>query len=113
MTTDKRSNEERNITMDKTYKDQLAGDPYANQGGGKIASGNVNSGHPANDVIVKSPQHAQDDTARARASAKVSPGPVHEGEEGDKGSGTPVVSGAGMLLDDRPGRNDPKGKRPG
>lgn len=111
MKADTRSEEERNITMDKTYKDRLAGDPYANQGGGKLASGNANSGHPANDVIVETAQHARADTAGARASAQETNGPVREGETGSRGSGTPVVSGAGQLLDDRPGREDPKGKR--
>ena len=52
----------RNTRMDKTDADKAKGDAYANQGGGKLASGNSNSGHWANDVIT--PQGAPDPVAQ-------------------------------------------------
>lgn len=113
MATDDRTKEERNLSITKTDGDRRAGDPFANQGGGKLASGNVNSGHPANNVIVPSADHASEETARAAASAHVAAGPDSGGgEAGTKGSGTPVISGAGQLLDDRPGRDDAKDRKP-
>jgi hypothetical protein len=111
MNTDNRTNEARNSDMSKTDKDRAAGDPYANQGGGKLGSGNENSGHPANNVIVPSAEHAREETARARGSARVATGVDSGNEAGTKGSGMPIVSGAGQLLDDRPGRDDPKSQR--
>ncbi len=89
----------RNSAMDKTDAGRERGDPYANQGGGKLGSGNVNSGHPANDVITRADSaKTRADTARGteRVGANV------------KGSGMPTRSGAGKLADDRPGRNEPK-----
>jgi len=68
------------------------------------------TGHPANDIINPNWQSAQND-----------PNPPHAGDHGTsrqagavgevrgtKGSGTPTLSGAGQLADDRPGRNEPK-----
>ncbi|MEC5162136.1 hypothetical protein ACFDR9_002515 [Janthinobacterium sp. CG_23.3] len=89
----------RNSAMDKTDAERERGDPYANQGGGKLGSGNVNSGHPANDVITRA------DSAKTRADTARSTEVVGANV---KGSGMPTRSGAGKLADDRPGRNDPK-----
>ena len=84
-----------------------ARDPYANQGGGKLGSGNVNSGHPANDVII--PQD-QSDTNKAESRTGKNKDNADQSVKGTKGSGMPTRSGAGQLADDRPRRNDPKGE---
>ena len=111
MSADKATNQARNSSMDKTDADRASGDPYANQGGGKLGSGNVNSGHPANDVIHP---HDQNDAKKNEASTGKSKDKDKDkadpGVKGTKGSGTPTLSGAGQLADDRPGRNDPKGE---
>lgn len=86
----------RNSAMDKTDAYHPDSDPFANQGGGKLGGGNVNSGHPANNVITPGSP-----TPPAAAPVK-----------GAKGSGMPTLSGAGQLADDRPGRNDPKNDHP-
>lgn len=112
MDTDNQTQQGRNSAMDKTDKEREAGVPMANQGGGKIASGNANSGHPANDIIGTSLDTDLANLARHVASANVASGEVKPGEQGTKGSGMPVVSGAGQMLDDRPGRDDPKGSQP-
>lgn len=86
-------------------------DAYRTQGGGLIGTGSgmVASGHPANGVI--NPHSDLGDADRAqlpverhaeRAGAKV--GPV----DGSKGSGLPILSGAGQRADDRPHRNEDK-----
>ena len=97
-----------NSRMDKTDPARAQGDPYANQGGGKLGGGNENSGHPANNVIA--PAHRRDVNPAPAATPAPAPGvATGVGERGTKGSGMPVQSGAGELADDRPGRNAPKG----
>jgi len=98
----------RNSAMDKTDTARAQGDPYANQGGGKLGGGNENSGHPANNVIA--PRHRHDANPEPAAPATGAPSAASgAGERGTRGSGMPVQSGAGELADDRPGRNAPKG----
>lgn len=86
-------------------------DPYRGQPGGKLnTSSPASTGNPANDVINpdwqsaqdnSNPPHAGDHAAAPRTDAV---GDV----KGTKGSGTPTLSGAGKLADDRPGRDEPK-----
>lgn len=87
-------------------------DAYSTQGGGLIGTGSgmVASGHRANGVINPHSQLGDGDLAQANqqsagdaaTSAKV--GPV----DGTKGSGLPILSGAGQRADDRPHRNEAK-----
>ena len=92
----------RNTRMDKTDAGKAAGDAYANQGGGKLASGNANSGHWANDVIT--PQGGPDPVEQENMPTLVRP----VGDAHVKGAGQPPQSEAGKLADDRPGRNESK-----
>lgn len=92
----------RNTRMDKTDADQASGDPYANQGGGKLASGNANSGHWANNVIT--PQSGPDAVERENMHTLGQP----DHHDNVKGSGNQPQSEAGKLADDRPGRNESK-----
>ncbi|MES2257661.1 MAG: hypothetical protein V4724_04040 [Pseudomonadota bacterium] len=82
----------------------------------KQGGGNVALGHPANNVIThddpahgETPQSEAADTAGSATHTIHNRGAETKGEAGTKGSGMPVLSGAGQLADDRPGRNDPKG----
>lgn len=116
MATTEAQQHSRNLVIDKTSQDRADGDAYANQGGGKLGSGNDNSGHPANDVLAPrerhdaNPEPAQADNAAAAAAATAAANrAAGQGERGTRGSGTQVLSGAGQLADDRPGRNAPKG----
>lgn len=86
-------------------------DAYRTQGGGLVGTGSgmVASGHPANDVI--NPHSLLGDGERAQSQATPSAGasgakvgPV----DGTKGSGLPILSGAGQRADDRPHRNEEK-----
>ena len=92
----------RNTRMDKTDADKATGDPYANQGGGKLASGTANSGHWANDVIT--PQGASDPVEQENMHTLGKP----DSHANVKGSGQQPQSEAGKLADDRPGRNESK-----
>lgn len=92
----------RNTRMDKTDVDKATGDPYANQGGGKIASGTANSGHWANDVIT--PQGPPDAVEQENMHNLGKP----DSHADVKGSGQQPQSEAGKLADDRPGRDEPK-----
>ena len=96
------SDQARNSRMDKTDADKAAGDPYANQGGGKIASGTANSGHWANDVITR----ASGPTAIEQENMHTLGQP--DSHANVKGSGQQPQSEAGKLADDRPGRNESK-----
>jgi len=92
----------RNTRMDKTDAGKAAGDAYASQGGGKLASGNVNSGHWANDVIT--PQGGPDPVEQENMATLGRP----EHREHVKGVSQQPQSEAGKLADDRPGRNESK-----
>lgn len=96
------SDQARNSRIDKTDADKAAGDPYANQGGGKIASGTVNSGHWANDVITRE----SGPTAIEQENMHTLGQP--DSHANVKGSGQQPQSEAGKLADDRPGRNESK-----
>lgn len=88
--------------MDKTDAAQADGDAYANQGGGKPASGNVASGHWANNVIT--PQNHPDAVEQENLPTLGQP----EHREHVKGVAQQPHSEAGKLADDRPGRNESK-----
>ena len=92
----------RNSRMDKTDAAKADGDAYANQGGGKPASGNVASGHWANNVIT--PQNPPDAVEQQNLPALGQP----EHREHVKGVAQQPHSEAGKLADDRPGRNESK-----
>ncbi|WP_402719836.1 hypothetical protein [Janthinobacterium rivuli] len=92
----------RNTRMDKTDADKVQGDAYANQGGGKLASGNANSGHWANDVIT--PQGGLDPVEQENLPTLTQP----DGNAHVKGAAQRPQSEAGKLADDRPGRNESK-----
>lgn len=104
----KPTDEARNSAMDKTDAYHPGSDKYANQGGGKLGSGMISSGHPANNAINPHSNLGSGDTtppAEQRADA----GTMQSDEvKGSKGSGTTVLSAAGQRADDRPGRTDPK-----
>ena len=102
MSADKQTSQTR-----KTDADRASGDPYANQGGGKLGSGNENSGYPANDVLIAQDQSG---TSKAASATEENKDKGDPDEKNTKGSGMPTRSGAGKLADDRPGRNDPKGE---
>ncbi|HEV7816992.1 MAG TPA: hypothetical protein VGP06_18080 [Janthinobacterium sp.] len=125
MKSDKHTDQGRNSAMDKTDAYRPGVDRYANQGGGKLGSGTVNSGHPANDVInphsrlgdneCMQPQmdeHVGEVAPDDRAPGVPAPGDRQSAKVGEvkgtKGSGMPALSGAGERADDRPGRNEPK-----
>ena len=109
MNTGKHSEQGHNSAMDKTDAQAASGDPYANQGGGKLGSGNENSGHPANNVIATNTGKDVNPAQPAGGSAAKPAAPAGaNGDRGSKGSGMPALTGAGQLADDRPGRNDPK-----
>jgi hypothetical protein len=80
------------------------------QDGRKMTRDMANLDHLANDIINPHWQSAQNE-----------PNPPHAGDhapskdtravgevKGTKGSGTRILSGAGQLADDRPGRDEPK-----
>lgn len=92
----------RNTRMDKTDAEKAKGDVYANQGGGKQASGNVNSGHWANDVIT--PQGGPDPVEQENLRRLAQP----DDNAHVKGAAQRPQSEAGKLADDRPGRNESK-----
>ena len=92
----------RNTRMDKTDADKAKGDAYANQGGGKLASGNANSGHWANDVIT--PQGGLDPVEQENM--PILTHSVYFSHV--KGAAQRAQSEAGKLADDRPGRNESK-----
>lgn len=111
----------RNLDIDKTNKDRASGDPYANQGGGKQGSGNTNSGELANNVITPEVRHDANPGAITPPDSVIEPAAKDRSDPHDlkarrefvpgadvKGSGTPTLTGAGVLADDRPGRNEPK-----
>ena len=91
-----------NRRMHKTDAATADGDAYANQGGGKPASGNVASGHWANNVIT--PQNRPDAVEQENLPALGQP----EHREHVKGVDQQPHSEAGKLADDRPGRNESK-----
>ncbi|MCA1862631.1 hypothetical protein LE191_21215 [Janthinobacterium sp. HSC-3S05] len=91
----------RNTRMDKTA-DKAQGDAYANQGGGKLASGNANSGHWANDVIT--PQGGPDLVEQENLPTLTQ----SDDNAHVKGAAQRPQSEAGKLADDRPGRNESK-----
>ena len=92
----------RNSRMDKTDAAQADGDAYANQGGGKPASGNVASGHWANNVIAS--PGAPDAVEQENMPTLGQP----EHRQHVKGVAQQPHSEAGKLADDRPGRNESK-----
>lgn len=111
----KHSDQGHNTEIDKTDAYASSG-VYTNQGGGKLGSGTQNSGHPANNAIQSEQRHdANPDATSAPQPGDLAPAPssgLGSGHEaGTKGSGNPVLSGAGRLLDDRPGRNEAKDNR--
>lgn len=84
--------------------------PETSRDGRKLTSNRANIGHPANDIINPHWQSAQNDTDPPHAGdhAPAAPTDAVGAVKGRKGSGTPTLSGAGQLADDRPGRNEPK-----
>lgn len=107
MSADKQTSLTRNSLTGKTDADRASGGTYANQGGGKLGSGNENSGCPANDVLISQDQSGTNKAASGTKENKDTGN--HDGKD-TKGSGMPIRSGTGQLADDRPGRNDPKGE---
>ena len=101
-TPSKPADQARNSSMDKTAAAQADGDTYANQGGGKPASGNVASGHWANNVIT--PQGPPDAVEQENLPGLGQP----EHRDRVKGVAQQPHSEAGKLADDRPGRNESK-----
>ena len=99
---DQTHDQERSSRMDKTDAAKADGDAYANQGGGKPASGNVASGHWANNVIT--PQSPPDAAEQENMSTLGQP----ETYSHVKGTAQQAHSEAGKLADDRPGRNESK-----
>ncbi|SIP91545.1 hypothetical protein SAMN05880566_10192 [Janthinobacterium sp. TND4EL3] len=98
----KPADQARNRGTDKTAAAQADGDAYASQGGGKPASGNVASGHWANNVIT--PQGPPDAVEQENLSTLGQP----EHRDRVKGVAQQPHSEAGKLADDRPGRNESK-----
>lgn len=98
----KQADQGRNSRIDRTDADKAAGDAYANQGGGKPASGNVASGHWANNVIT--PQGQPDAVEQENMPTLGQP----DSHAHVKGSGQQPHSEAGKLADDRPGRKESK-----
>ena len=98
----KPADQARNRGTDKTAAAQADGDAYANQGGGKPASGNVASGHWANNVIT--PLGPPDAVEQENLSTLGQP----EHRDRVKGVAQQPHSEAGKLADDRPGRNESK-----
>ena len=101
-TPSKPADQGRNSRMDKTDAAKAAGDAYANQGGGKSASGNVASGHWVNNVIT--PQGGPDPVEQENMPTLGQP----EHRAHVKGVAQQPHSEAGKLADDRPGRNESK-----
>ena len=101
-TPSKPADQARNSDMDKSDAGKADGDAYANQGGGKPASGNVASGHWANNVIT--PQGAPDAVEQENLPTLGQP----EHRDHVKGVAQQPHSEAGKLADDRPGRNESK-----
>jgi len=112
MASNKQTDQGRNSTIDKTNAAHSSADPFANQGAGKLGSGNENSGHPANDVIIAR-DRKDADKAPSRSGENINKTDCDTGRsvKGSKGSGMPTLSGAGQLADDRPGHNDLKSER--
>lgn len=115
MNSTKHSDQGHNTEIDKTDAYASSG-VYTNQGGGKLGSGTQNSGHPANNVLQAEERHDANPDATSTAQAgdlapAASVGLGAGNEAGTKGSGNPVLSGAGRLLDDRPRRNEAKDTR--
>lgn len=98
----KPADQDRNRGTDKTAAAHADGDAYANQGGGKPASGNVASGHWANNVVT--PQGPPDAVEQENLSTLGQP----EHRDRVKGVAQQPHSEAGKLADDRPGRNESK-----
>lgn len=89
-------------------------DAYKTQGGGLVGTGSgmVASGHPANDVINPHSRLGDSDRVQPQADEHIGESAAtgkHAGPvAGTKGSGQPIISGAGQRADDRPGRNEAK-----
>lgn len=103
--TDNKGTDRKPSDQDKTEAFHPGTDPFANQGGGKEASGNHNSGNPANDPVAQR-EHGKVQSVEQRNPENVDArGSASRGHT--RSSGNPPLSEAGKRADDRPGHDSP------
>jgi hypothetical protein len=102
---DKKETDQTPLDHDKIQSYHPDTDPYANQGGGKQAGGNHNSGNPANDPAARR-EHGEVQSVELRNSENVDAGAVASAAN-TRSAGNPPLSEAGKRADDRPGHAAP------
>lgn len=102
---DKKETEQKSLEQNKTQAYHPDTDPYANQGGGKQAGGNHNSGNPANDPAARR-EHGEVQSVELRNTENVDEGAIAS-PANTRSAGNPPLSEAGKRADDRPGHAAP------
>jgi hypothetical protein len=102
---DSKGSDNNPLEHDKTQAYHPGTDPYANQGGGKEAGGNHNSGNPANDPAARR-ELGEVQSVELRNPENVDAGAIASGSH-TRSSGNPPLSEAGKRADDRPGHASP------